>query len=349
MKHLSKLFSVFILIAVFSSSCKKEEEGLEKVVTAAIDFKNQLEGISYSITNIGENVAELSALPKTITVPTGSIVRLTVVGQLSGYKDGNETIKNIFVTTTINGQSKECDVRSYDEQSNPSFYFPAYSNMSMKVRIVLSDGAEHTIDGYQITVNEVSKILTDKQVQNTTGSDDRTILATSSNTGFYYVFAPYWINLPGGIGLYKSPIDNQFNKNTFIGATPYFGLCGLSNQGVAANEIKLVSSALMQSSNLYPEFSAKFGCGLGEFSMKFEPWNPPVDLGDPDFFHSYVGSQGYSYNDLGNIDIINPQDQLVVSASAPCFKFVTSWGKKGYGAVRFVQNTAGRIEFMMQR
>lgn len=349
MKQVSQFLTLLLLIAVFSTSCKKDSQTLDNVVTAAIDYKNQLEGISYSITSIGENVAELSALPKTITVPTGSIVRLTVVGQMADYKDGNETIKNVFVTTTINGVSKECDVRNYDPQSNPSFYFPAYSNMSMKVRIVLSDGAERIIEGYQITVNEDSKILTDKQVQNTTGSDDRTILATTSNTGFYYVFAPYWINLPGGIGLYKSPLDNQANKNTFIGATPYFALCGLSNQGLAANEIKLVSSALMQSSNLYPEFSAQFGCGLGEFSMKFEAWNPPVDLADGDFFHNYVSAQGYSYSDLGAIDITNPQDQLVVSAAAPCFKFVTSWGKKGYGAVRFVQNTAGRIEFMMQR
>lgn len=349
--HLISQALVFAVL-LFPSCKKKDEKPMNECVAVSIDFRNKLDNIEYKQTSFGNDLQAYQNMPKSITVPSGSTLRLNVGSNFDNYeKDRDAKISKVFYKVTFNGKEKECEAKVQDDV--PDIYLPAYVNMSIHVRVVLSNNDEASFGPFNVTVSNDNKIFSDENLNQYFSTTDTRYLLASDNdankNGLYYMFSPYLIEgLAGCIGLYPFDMDAPIRK-WYYEYSPLFGTFCLSNRGLAADQIKLVAADKMQANNLYPELFSKMPCGIGEFYARFESWNPPIDTSQSNYFYAYTNTLNLDYSKLDTISITNPQPELVVTKGKPCFKFITSYGKKGYGMVKFSNNTGGRIMFVMQR
>lgn len=352
-----KTSKIIIALAVLSAtvfvSCKKKKNApLEECVFASIDFENMIDNILYTQTSTGSSVIEeYKKMPTSITVPTGSTIKINTVWDFKNYKDSDVDVSKIFVIVDYGNGAKECEIPKNSDV--PYICIPGYKSGNVKVRFVLTNGEETTLGPYSFTVNSDNKVLTDKEINSYVSSSNcKTLLASDNDSdkkSYNYLFAPnYFQGLFGAFGLYEALLTTSIKNNDDY--LPYFGLFCLSNRGLSVNQIKIVASDKIASNNLYPELTQKYGCGLGDFNARFEFWDAAVDTTVNDPFHTYVNSLGLNnYSNLDTLSLNNPQSELVLNLDKPYFKFITSYGKKGVGRLYTWDNKAATIEFIMQR
>lgn len=353
MKTTKKLMIVAIVFATVFASCKKDEP-LEKCVFAMIDHQNKPDNIYWSQTNLDAGNYELfNSAPKSITVPTGSYIRIVTSWNFDNYKDDGVQVSKIFVKTSSGSVNSECELIDDYNSNLKEKYFPAYSNTTYTVRFVLSNGEEAVVGPFAVTVNNDNKVLNHNSYNAIVMEDAPGIICTNNNAdkvGFYYLFAPYVINAnSAGSALYKADLNNSFNKMSNQQLSPEFALFGLTREGLGANQVKLVAADKIPSSGLYPELTSMFGCGLGINYARFATWNVNLDTVTYSLQHAFENvTNSLSYSDLDTITFDAPSDELIVSKSNPTFKFITKNGKKGYGVVSY-GNEACSIYYRMQR
>lgn len=358
MKTSKLLTAIVIISATVFVSCKKDkkDEPLEKCVAAMIEGVNFLENINPPQISGSTYLDEYRSKPTSISVPTGSMIRVNTAWNFEKYKDSDADVSKILCKIDYSGTVVECEAPKLG--TSPWWYIPAYKNGTINLKFILTNGEEQALGPYSFTVNNDSKILKDSDYDSyvtVPNSESRILLASeldSEKEGFRYLFSPnYYNGLQGGFGLYKALLSSSFNSSNdeFFS---HFGLFCLSNKNLASNQIKIVASDQIQSNSIYPELIAKYGCGLGIFNARFEPWNVNIDTTIIEPFHSYINTNGLNtYSALDTINLINPQSVLVLSYGQSCFRFITSYGKKGLGRIVFNNNNnkKGYIEFIMQR
>lgn len=355
MKSSKIIITLAVLSATVFVSCKKKKKApIEECVFAMIDYQNKPDNIYWSQTNLDAgNYEVFNSAPKSITVPTGSYIRIITSYNFENYKDDGVQVSKIFVKTTSGNVNSECELIDESNTDLKQKYFPANSNTTYHVRFVLSNGEEATVGPFTVTVNNDNKVLTHNSYNAIVMEDAPGIICTNNagdKQGFYYLFAPYVINSnSSGSALYKADLSSSFNKTQDQNLSPEFGLFGLTREGLGANQVKLVAADKIQSSGLYPELTSTYGCGLGINYARFAPWNVSLDTVTYSLQYAFENvTNSLSYADLDTISFNSPTNELIVSKSNPAFKFITKDGKKGYGVVSY-GDKACSIYYRMQR
>jgi hypothetical protein len=338
---------------LFVSSCKKEEVPLEKCVYALVDYRNYLENIYFSQTNLdAESFEAFNSAPKSINVPTSSLVRIITGWNFENYKDPSVDVSKIYIKTVYNGVERECELIDELNDKLKTKYFPAYANATYYVRFVLSNGEEATVGPFNVNVNADNKVLSHTSYGGMLSNPYSSIICTDNNSdkvGYFYLFSPYSVLSTQAGGLYKADLDDQFNKNSESQKSAAFGLFALTRQGLSPGQVKIVAADQIQSNGLYPELVSMYGCDLGLNYARFEPWAVSLDTINYTLQGAFENlTNSLTYSDLDAISFTNPTPTLVVSKNQPAFKFITTAGKKGYGVISYGEKACA-VFYYMQR
>lgn len=340
-----------ILVALAMQSC--EEPGnspLSDCVTASIEYRNSIEGTFYQQSSFSDdNFDAYNSLPRSITVPSGSIIRINSVWNLREYEVDNAEIDKIFVNVTQGQVEKSCELILTANNSIPQFELPAYQSMTINVRFVLKSGAEQLVGPFNVTVQNDNKIITHLTATGFgTGTTMLTSNIASEQSGLHYLWSPNYV--VGNIAFvsHRAPLTSSLDLTTNNTTSTGFGVFCLTTTGLPSNQIKLVASDKIAALNLYPELVQPYGCFLGNNYARFEPINLSLDTTNlQSSFENATNNMTYA--NLDTLSFNNPVSELVLSKAQPAFKILTSSGKKGYAVVTFSNIGSANVFFRMQR
>lgn len=340
-----------IALVFTMQSC--EEPGnapLSDCVAASIEYRNAIEGVFYQQNNYSnEDLGIYNNMPRSITVPSGSMVKINPAWNFEKYAGGFVEIDRILVETTIGGVTRTCKM-IYDPQSSPvDLVIPAYANTTINVKFILKTGEEQVVGPFNVTVQDDSKLLNFLSAGSFASSGSLlTTNVASEQEGSFYLWSPYFMIVNSAFLTHKAPLGGSFNKSDNDKTSTALGLLALTKTGLPANQIKVVASDRIEALNLYPELVQAYGCFLGSNYARFEAVNLNLDTTNLQAsFENFMNS--HTYSNLDTISLSNPLSELVVSKAQPAFKFVTSGGKKGYAVVSFSQGPGSSLFFSMQR
>lgn len=340
-----------IVFTFLIQSC--EEPGnapLADCVTASIEYRNSLENVFYQQNNYSdEDLSLYNNMPRSITVPSGSMVKINPAWNFEKYSGGFVEIDRILVETTIGGVTRTCKM-IYDPQSSPiDLVIPAYANTTIHVKFVLKTGEEQVVGPFTVTVQNDNKLLNFLSAGSFASSGYLvTTNVASEQEGSFYLWSPYFMIVNSAFLTHKAPLSGSFNKSDNDKTSTGLGLLALTKTGLPANQIKVVASDRIEALNLYPELVQAYGCFLGSNYARFEAVNLNLDTTNVQAsFENLMNS--HTYNNLDTLSFSNPLSELVVTKEQPAFKFITSAGKKGYAVVSFSQAARASLYFSMQR
>lgn len=340
-----------IALVLSLQSC--EEPGnapLADCVAASIEYRNNIEGVFYQQSNFGdEDLSAYNNMPRSITVPSGSMVKINAAWNLEKYSGGSTEMDKVLVETTIGGSTRSCNM-IYDPQGNlPELVIPAHANTTINVKFVLKTGEEQIVGPFNVTVENDNKLLNYLSAASF-GSSGFLITSevSSEQAGGYYLWSPYYMIVNSAFVTHKAPLSSGSNKFINDQNSTALGLLALTKTGLPSDQIKVVASDRIEALNLYPELVQAYGCFLGSNYARFEAVNLNLDTtylqGSFDNFMS-----NHTYANLDTLTFSNPLSELVLSKAQPTFKFITSAGKKGYGVVSFTHGSGASLYFSMQR
>lgn len=339
-----------IIVALTMHSC--EEPGnapLAECVTASIEYRNAIEGVFYQQNNYSnEDLSIYNNMPRSISVPSGSSVKINAVWNFEKYTGGLAEIDKVIVETTIGSAVRTCEMFLESQNSLPELVIPAYANTTINVKFVLKTGEQHIVGPFNVTVENDNKVLTYLSAGSfASGSSLVVSNVASEQAGSYYLFSPNYMVVNTAFVTHKAPLNSTFNALDNKRTSTAFGLLALSNTGLPANQIKVVASDRIEALNLYPELVSAHGCFLGSNFARFEPIIIPIDTANlQGSFDNYTAN--ITFANLDTLTFANVVSELVLTKAQPTFKFVTSAGKKGIAAVNF-SSTGGSLYFAMQR
>lgn len=341
-----------VIALVFTlQSC--EEPGnapLADCVTASIEYRNTLENVFYQQNNYSnEDLSLYNNMPRSITVPSGSMVKINPAWNFEKYSGGFVEIDRILVETTIGGATRTCKM-IYDPQSSPvDVVIPAYANTTINVKFVLKSGEEQLVGPFNVTVQNDNKLLNFLSAGSFASSGSLvTTNVASEQEGSFYLWSPYYMIVNSAFLTHKAPLSGSFNKSDNDKTSTGLGLLALSKTGLPSNQIKVVASDRIEALNLYPELVQAYGCFLGSNYARFEAVNLNLDTTNlQGSFENLMNS--HTYSNLDTLSFSNPVSELIVSKAQPAFKFITSAGKKGYAVVSISQGAGASLFFSMQR
>lgn len=354
MKTIKSLLVILTISSSILVACKKKKEKpIEECVYVKMMHKNFFDNIEWESVNLDpSDKSNYDTPPKSLSVPTGTWIRLVAAWNFDEYKDEDVEVTKIFIKTTSNGSEVECELVDDFNSNNKQKYFPAYANATYNIRFELSNGEKHTVGPFNVNVNSDSKTLSHLDFQSPSSSG-ATLLCTNNDAdkvGFYYLFGPYSIYGYDNIAtVFKADLNNSANQVFNSEFSPQFGLFAITREGLSNNQVKLVAADKIQSIGLYPELTSKYGCSLGFNYARFEPWAANLDT--PAYtlqsaFENLVN--GMTHANFDTITFSNPQPELIVSKANPGFKFITNSGKKGLAVLEY-GDKACSIYFKMQR
>lgn len=330
-----------------------EEPGnapLADCVAASIEYRNSLENVFYQQNNYSnEDLSIYNNMPRSISVPSGSMVKINATWNFEKYSGGSAEIDKVVVETTIGGTTRSCNM-IYDPQSNlPELVIPAYANTTINVKFVLKTGEEQLVGPFNITVENDNKLLNYLSAISFASSGSLvTSNVSSEQEGSYYLWSPYYMIVNSAFVTHKAPLSSSFNKFNNDQNSTALGLLALTKTGLPNNQIKVVASDRIEALNLYPELVQAYGCFLGSNFARFEAVNLNLDTANlQGSFENLMIN--HTYANLDTLSFSNPLSELVVSKAQPAFKFITSAGKKGYAVVSFSQGPGASLFFSMQR
>lgn len=330
-----------------------EEPGnapLADCVTASIEYRNTLENVFYQQNNYSnEDLSIYNNMPRSITVPSGSMVKINAVWNFEKYSGGFAEVDKIWVETTIGGTTRNCTMHIDPQSSLPDLVIPAYANTTINVKFVLKSGEEQLVGPFNVTVQNDNKLLNFLSAGSFASSGSLvTSNVASEQEGSFYLWSPYYMIVNSAFLTHKAPLSGSFNKSDNDKTSTGLGLLALTKTGLPANQIKVVASDRIEALNLYPELVQAYGCFLGSNYARFEAVNLNLDTTNlQGSFENLMNS--HTYSNLDTLSFSNPISELVVSKAQPAFKFITSGGKKGYAVVSISQGAGASLFFSMQR
>lgn len=346
---LKTIFAASIVLSL--QSC--EEPGnapLADCVAVSIEYRNTLENVFYQQNNYSnEDLSVYNNMPRSITVPSGSMVKINAVWNFEKYSGGFAEIDKIWVETTVAGTTRNCKMYLDPQSSLPDLVIPAYANTTINVKFVLKTGEEQLVGPFNVTVQNDNKVLNFLSAGSFASSGSMvTTNVASEQEGLFYLWSPYYMIVNSAFLTHKAPLNGSFNKSDNDKTSTGLGLLALTKTGLPANQIKVVASDRIEALNLYPELVQAYGCFLGSNFARFEAVNLNLDTANlQGSFENFMNS--HTYNNLDTLSFTNPLAELVLSKAQPAFKFITSAGKKGYAVVSFNQAAGASLYFSMQR